>query len=108
MRTYFRDSILAASNTNGKGRPRQAACAVLALKRDRLLEDDRTEIGIGVTGNGGEEKLVLLAVECRSAAEFQPPQPVDNKVFAEGVLHGAQKLSRGEIVSIDGAGRGVV
>src|ERR1700674_4505607 len=58
-----------------------------------LVFIDHAEVAIGVTGTGGEEQLVFLAVEGGTAAELNAPQPIDDEIPAGGILHNADQLA---------------
>src|SRR5437660_4529969 len=78
--------------------------SVLRLRRLQLLLTYYTKRPSQITvRTGGEEELVGPAVVCRSSAEFNPPELVDDDVLAVRVPDRAHKLATKETKCVDGA-----
>src|ERR1019366_1208147 len=99
---------LSAPASRAKGRLRAAFAVVPffvpSFERLRLLQPNHTQRPSQiVVRTGGEEELVCPAVVCRSSAELNPPELVDDDVQAVRVPDRAYKLAGDEIEGVDGA-----
>lgn len=81
----------------------------LRFERLRLLHRNHTKRSSQIiVWTGGKEELIRPAVVCRSSAEFNPPELVDDDILAVCVPDRAHKLAGDEIKGVDSAVVGIV